>query len=230
MKNKNLQYDILAFTAIFVFVLSLVGIAWWWISSKQVREDVLTLETIRIEAPKVAETERAEETSEPETTEAAIKATEPTEEIPLTIEVAPVPEALELMYDTPLRAEVQLEIEALCAARDIDAAVVLAMIYHESRYQEDAVGDSCNSYGLMQIQPRWHAERMERLGVSDLLDGVQNVVVGIDYLDELLDRYGGDYGKALTAYNRGHYSGTVSQYATTVLERAERMATDVLER
>lgn len=227
MKNKNLQYDILAFTAIFVFVLSLVGIAWWWISSKQVREDVPTLEAIRIEAPKAAETERAEETSEPETTEAVIEAAEPAEEIPLAIEVAPVPEALELMYDTPLRAEVQLEIEAMCAARDVDAAVVLAMIYHESRYIEDAIGDSCNSYGLMQIQPRWHAERMKRLGVTDLLDGVQNVTVGIDYLDELLDRYGGDYSKALTAYNRGHYNGTVTQYAIKVLEEAERMEKDV---
>ena len=136
------------------------------------------------------------------------------------------PPALELMYDTPLRAEVQLEIEALCAAKDVDPAVVLAIIYHESRYVEDAVGDSCNSYGLMQIQPRWHAERMARLGVTDLLDGVENVRVGVDYLDELLDIYGGDYLAALTAYNRGHYSGEVSRYAYIIMEEAARICSE----
>ena len=135
---------------------------------------------------------------------------------------APTYDALELMYDTPLRAEVQLEIEALCAAKGVDPAVVLAIIYHESRYVEDAVGDSCNSYGLMQIQPRWHAERMARLGVTDLLDGVENVRVGVDYLDELLDS-GGDYLAALTTYNRGHYDGEVNAYAYKVMAMANEM-------
>lgn len=230
MKNKNLQYDILAYIAIFIFVISIVGLAYWWISAKD--EPPIT-ESLRVEAPRAAEADetmsRAVEVEQPEaeSTTAVIEAVQ-TFAPELTEEPAQIP-ALELMYDTPLRAEVQLEIEAMCAARDVDAAVVLAMIYHESRYIEDAIGDSCNSYGLMQIQPRWHAERMKRLGVTDLdlLDGVQNVRVGIDYLDELLDIYGGDYPAALTAYNRGHYNGTVTQYAIKVLEEAERMGKDV---
>ena len=131
--------------------------------------------------------------------------------------------ALEIMWDLPIRADVQLEIEAMCADRDIDTAVVVAMIWHESRYDEKAIGDNGKSFGLMQIQPRWHEERINRLGVTDLLDGAQNVIVGIDFLDELLDRYNGDYGAALTAYNQGHFYGTVSRYADIILEEAQRL-------
>ena len=130
--------------------------------------------------------------------------------------------ALEMMWDLPIRAEVQLEIEAMCAARDIDVAVIVAMIYHESRYDEKAIGDNGKAFGLMQIQPRWHEERIKRLGVTDLLDGTQNVLVGIDYLDELLDIYNGDYSKALTAYNTGKYRGVITAYANIILQEAKK--------
>ncbi len=123
----------------------------------------------------------------------------------------------ELMFRTPLRTEVQMMIEDVCAARGVDVRVVLAIIEVESGFDENAIGDRCQSYGLMQVQPRWHGERMARLGVQNLLDGVQNVLVGVDFLDELLDRYGGDYYKALTAYNAGHYRGVVSAYANKVM-------------
>lgn len=165
----------------------------------------------RIEAPKLTE----------ETEHVRISAV--TEAAETEAETYSTTDALEIMSDLPLRAEVQLEIEQMCADRDILPAVVVAMIYHESRYDEKAVGDACNSYGLMQIQPRWHSGRMDKLGVTDLLDGAQNVVVGIDYLDELLHIHGGDYSKALTAYNRGHYNGFVSEYARLVLATAEEM-------
>ena len=128
--------------------------------------------------------------------------------------------ALDILEDTPLAADVQLAIEQLCADRDLDPAVVAAMIYHESRWDPTAVGDDGCSFGLMQVQPRWHSERMERLGVTDLLDPVGNVTVGIDYLDECLDRYNGDYAAALTAYSSGRYTGTVNGYARTVLKEA----------
>ena len=75
----------------------------------------------------------------------------------------------------------------------------------------------------MQIQPRWHIERMDRLGVEDLLNPYQNISVGVDILAECIDRYDGDIGAALTAYNRGSYQGKVSEYAEDVLERKERI-------
>lgn len=65
----------------------------------------------------------------------------------------------------------------------------------------------------MQVQPRWHRERMERLGVTDLTDPYSNFLVGLDFLYELVGKYELEY--ALTAYNSG--SPGDSQYARDVL-------------
>lgn len=147
-------------------------------------------------------------------------------EVPVYIEAKPE----EVYYDVPLTRELQAHIFAECEKYGVDPAIVIAMCYRESSYEEGAVGDDGRSFGLMQIQERYHKERMERLGVTDLLDPMQNVTVGIDFLAELLDRYNGDIGKALTAYNRGHYAGTTTQYAANVLETAEGlMANDTHE-
>ena len=127
------------------------------------------------------------------------------------------------LYDVPLDAELQFRIIGMCEERDIDTAIVMAMIWKESRFHADSVGDGGNSLGLMQIQPRWHSKRMEKLGCTDLLDPHQNVVVGIDYLAESIRRYDGDVAKALVAYNQGHYNGTVTAYAKSVLAKAEEM-------
>lgn len=124
-------------------------------------------------------------------------------------------------YGVPLDSDVQEAISRLCDERGVDVWIVLAMIYHESRFNESVIGDNGKSFGLMQIQPRWHRERMDRLGVDDLLDGKQNVAVGIDFLAELLDRYDGDYSKALTAYNRGHYDGKANSYAINVIKTSD---------
>jgi soluble lytic murein transglycosylase-like protein len=127
-------------------------------------------------------------------------------------------------YDAvPLDAELQDYIIRKCWDNGIDPAVVMAMIDRESDYDPNDMGDDGQAYGLMQIWPKWHYERMQKLGCTDLLDPYQNVTVGIDYLCELLSRYDGDMAKALTAYNRGHYSGTVTEYAKAVLDNAERI-------
>ena len=127
------------------------------------------------------------------------------------------------LYDVPLDAELQFHIIGLCEERGIDPAIVMAMIWKESRFHADSVGDGGNSLGLMQVQPRWHSKRMEKLGCDDLLDPHQNVVVGIDYLAESIRRYDGDVAKALVAYNQGSYKGTVTAYAKSVLAKAEEM-------
>lgn len=127
------------------------------------------------------------------------------------------------LYDVPLDAELQFHIIGLCEEHGIDPAIVMAMIWKESRFHADSVGDGGNSLGLMQVQPRWHSKRMEKLGCDDLLDPHQNVVVGIDYLAACIRRYDGDVAKALVAYNQGHYNGTVTAYAKSVLAKAEEM-------
>ena len=70
---------------------------------------------------------------------------------------------------------------------------------------------------------------MERLGCTDLLDPYQNVIVGADYLAEQVNRYGGDMGKALVAYNAGHYSGTITKYAQVILDVAEELRGTIYE-
>ena len=129
--------------------------------------------------------------------------------------------------EIPLDAELQDFIVSKCEVK-ISPAIVFAMIYCESNYRADVIGDGGNSFGLMQIQPRWHSQRMAKLGCTDLLNAYDNVTVGIDYLSELLERYDGDIAKALTAYNRGHYAGEVTAYAKAVINEAERLEMYVL--
>ncbi|MEE0797003.1 MAG: lytic transglycosylase domain-containing protein [Anaerovoracaceae bacterium] len=128
-----------------------------------------------------------------------------------------------MYYDVPLSAEVQEEIRQICDSREVDMTLVLAMIEKESDFETDAVGDGQESYGLMQIQPRWHLNRMEKLGVTDLLDPGQNVSVGVDIVAELSSK---DKGQAWTlmAYNGGESladrnlrEGKVSEYALSVM-------------
>jgi soluble lytic murein transglycosylase-like protein len=138
------------------------------------------------------------------------------------LKAAPMEEPV-MMYDVPLDKELQLHIIQTCEEYHIDPAIVMAMIWRESGFRADAVGDNGNAFGLMQIWPYWHGGRMERLGCTDLLDPYQNVVVGIDYLAESIDRYDGDVAKALVAYNQGSYYETITGYALDVLDMAEEL-------
>ena len=141
--------------------------------------------------------------------------TEPTEEETKAEEVAEPK-----VYDVPLDVSLQEHIIKKAEEHGIDPAIIVAMCWKESTYKHDAIGDNGNSYGLLQVQPKWHYGRMQKLGCTDLLDPYQNVTVAVDYLCELLNRYG-SIDKALTAYNRGSYSGTVTEYAKTVLTYAK---------
>ena len=152
--------------------------------------------------------------------ESAECATEPTETEAPTEEVTdPIVE----LYDVPLDYELQLHIISEAVEHDIDPAIIVAMAYRESRYKTQAVGDSGSSLGLLQVQPKWHKKRMERLGCTDLLDPYQNVTVAVDYLAEQINRYGGSVAKGLTAYNKGHYAGKVTNYANKILAHAEKL-------
>ena len=66
-------------------------------------------------------------------------------------------------YDVPLSEDLQDHIFNLCDEKGIEYKVAMALIHTESRFDATCVGDSGNSLGLMQVQPRWHYERMERL-------------------------------------------------------------------
>lgn len=112
-------------------------------------------------------------------------------------------------------------IEEIAQQYGLDKELVHAIIMVESNYDTTAVS-SANCLGLMQISPKWHADRMERLGVTDLYDPYGNVLVGCDYIAELLEDY--DLEFALMIYNQGLDSATrtyqssgQSEYSKTVM-------------
>lgn len=102
-----------------------------------------------------------------------------------------------------------------------------AVAYAESRYDPEAVNGGC--LGLMQISTRWHEDRMERLGVTDIFDLDGNMAVGADYLAELFATYQ-DAGAVLMYYNGdgnadAYLSGSakLSGYASGILAMAEEL-------
>lgn len=136
------------------------------------------------------------------------------------------------LYDVPLSTNMQEHIRQLCDEYGVDMPLVLAIIGQESNYRPDAVGDNGNSLGLMQIQPRWHQSRMDKLGVMDLSDPYQNVEVGIDLLAELMGENKGTEW-AVTAYNAGagtaDYNKTIgirTEYAESVMMLREMIEND----
>lgn len=161
-----------------------------------------------------------------------IKAEEP-EPISKTVEaveVIPEQDTTAAYYEEiPLAAELQTFIITECERLNIRPAIIFAMCQRETNYAVDAIGDNGESYGVLQIQPKWHYNRMLELGCTDLLDPKQNVTVALDYLIELINRYDGDICSALVAYNQGSYNGVVTEYAETVINEAERLDTYVLQ-
>lgn len=124
--------------------------------------------------------------------------------------------------DIPLDADTQRLLYHACDEMGIGYELALAVIRQETNFQ-NITGDNGNSIGYMQIQPRWHGDRMTKLGVTDLADPEGNFRVGCDYLAEMLGQ-GRGIEWALMAYNGGPFyannmakAGNVSQYAKNVL-------------
>jgi soluble lytic murein transglycosylase-like protein len=89
----------------------------------------------------------------------------------------------------------------------IDPLVLLAVIRQESRFQADVLS-SAGAVGLMQLMPRTAAEtaRKEKIakpGRKELLRPSVNIRLGAAYLSRLVKGYGGDYFRAIAAYNAG---------------------------
>ena len=107
--------------------------------------------------------------------------------------------------DVALDAETQWAIYEACGYDPGLFSLVMAIAEHGSEFKPDLQGDNGQSLGMMQINTRWHTDRMEALGVTDLTDPVQCAAVAIDYLQELESRYGfeAESEALLMAYNMG---------------------------
>ena len=81
---------------------------------------------------------------------------------PATLEVVKTEKPhIEKLEDVKLSAEMQQWIMSYAFERHISPFIVFAIIEKESDYDADAVGDAGESIGLMQIQEKWHQERMK---------------------------------------------------------------------
>jgi soluble lytic murein transglycosylase len=90
--------------------------------------------------------------------------------------------------------------------KDLDPAMIAAVIYSESRFRDQE--SHAGALGLMQITPQT-AHAIERLSggttfvTSDLSDPEINISYGAYYLRYLLNHYEGNEVAALAAYNAG---------------------------
>ncbi|HZC12856.1 MAG TPA: lytic transglycosylase domain-containing protein [Thermoleophilaceae bacterium] len=90
--------------------------------------------------------------------------------------------------------------------KDLDPALIAAVIYEESRFRDQT--SQAGARGLMQITPDTadfiarHSGGI-RFEQSDLATPQINIAYGSFFLRYLLDHYEGDEGAALAAYNAG---------------------------
>lgn len=132
-------------------------------------------------------------------------------------------------YDVPLSESLQRYIYEVCADEEIPVSLVLAMIEHESRFNPEAVS-ATDDYGLMQINEVNHGWLEEDYRCADMLNPYQNVFCGVKIIGRYVDKYEGDFAKALMAYNMGDYGArkawengvSETSYSANILELMQK--------
>ena len=126
----------------------------------------------------------------------------------------PMIEDTYLMPEHPLPLELQVKLYGACLEMGVDYELALAVVEQETRFR-NLMGDDGESAGYMQVQEKWHKDRMALLGVDDLQDPEGNFRVGCHFLKECIDKYGLE--KGLGYYNSG--KAVVTDYSREVLGR-----------
>ena len=173
------------------------------IETKPVVEDIISTEPDIVEPVEVESTD-------------FIEAIEPTE--PVVLQSMTEKEVIESYVD-----------EICTNYTNVDRFVVLGVIWRESRFDPNARNYNETCIGLMQLSTRWNRQRVDKLGVSDLMDPYGNILVGVDLLSELIDKYE-DISYALMCYHGGEdygrkkwRAGTIDSYTKDILKYAESL-------
>ena len=98
----------------------------------------------------------------------------------------------------PVPQYLQAIINEAAATYHVDANLIAAVAFKESRYNPKAVS-RIGAEGIMQLKPK----TARYLGVTDSFDPRQNVLGGTKYLSKLLKQFNGNVDYALAAYNAG---------------------------
>ena len=139
-------------------------------------------------------------------------------------------EATTDQYDIP--EEIIESAERWGAEYHVSPELIESMAWYESNYNPYDVSPS-GCVGILQVNPRWHSDRMSRCGVSDLYDVDENIHVGVDYLVEILENDTEELAAALAIYNgqpqskvnAAIYDGYISKYAQAILDFAYELET-----
>jgi soluble lytic murein transglycosylase-like protein len=102
----------------------------------------------------------------------------------------------------------------------LDPMLILAVIAVESRFNPDAESEQ-GALGLMQVVPRFHAEKIAALGVSSVLVPDANIALGARILKDAIRRGGSDMA-GLQLYN-GAFDDETQAYANRVLSERKRL-------
>lgn len=125
----------------------------------------------------------------------------------------------EVPKDKSVLKEIERSINKAAGKYDLAPNLIRGVIQAESNFQV-RVESSAGALGLMQLMPATAKE----LGVKNPYDIDQNIDGGTRYLKNMLDRFGGDLRKALSAYNAG--PGTVERYGGDVPYQETRQYVD----
>jgi soluble lytic murein transglycosylase len=105
-----------------------------------------------------------------------------------------------------VRETITLPLRQQAADKDLDPALIAAVIYEESRFRDQT--SHAGARGLMQITPETADFIARRTGgirfeQSDLGSPQINIAYGAWFLRYLIDHYGGNETLAIAAYNAG---------------------------
>lgn len=135
--------------------------------------------------------------------------------------------------DTPRGSWIKREYVDYCEtigmSEHVSPELLEAIIETESSGSAKAYNDTYGCYGLMQINRTAHYQRIKRLGVTDLYDPKQNILVGADYLQELFEKNGDDAMMVLMMYHGESKArqkaaiGEYSRYARKIVTRAREL-------
>lgn len=103
---------------------------------------------------------------------------------------------------TAKSAKVLKAVHEVSATTGLPATLLLAVIKPESSFNPKAKSKR-GDYGLMQVRIKHHRKRMERLGITDVFDAKQNVLLGADIIVDYRKSAKGSLRKALIRYTGG---------------------------
>jgi soluble lytic murein transglycosylase-like protein len=116
--------------------------------------------------------------------------------------------------NTAAKTALNATVQRIATEQALPEELLHSVIQVESNYNPAAISPK-GARGLMQLMP----DTARRFGVPDSFDPVQNIQGGAKYLKYLLTLYGGDYPRALAAYNAGEKAvakyGGIPPYAET---------------